>query len=68
MADTQKRTIIKTISWRIIVTLTTMILVFIYTGNLVITLGIGLFDFLSKFIIYYAHERVWNNFKWGTID
>jgi len=68
MSDLNKRTIMKTVSWRIIATLTTMILVFIYTGNLAITFGVGFFDFLSKFIIYYGHERIWNNIKWGTID
>jgi len=65
MADTHKKTIFKTISWRIIATITTMILVFIFTGDLVVTLGIGFFDFLIKSIVYYVHERVWNGINIG---
>jgi uncharacterized membrane protein len=59
------RSLLKAISWRIIATLTTTLLVFIFTGNLVISVGVGGSEFLLKIFIYYAHERLWNLFHYG---
>ena len=63
--DTHKRTIAKTITFRIIATITTMVLVLIFTGNLTLAGAIGALDLVSKLMIYYVHERVWNKFSWG---
>ena len=65
MNETRKRSIIKSITWRILATLTTMILVFIFTGNLVMALGIGFFEVISKMILYYFHERIWQKISLG---
>jgi adenylylsulfate kinase len=66
--ETHTRSIAKAISWRIIATLTTTLLVFIFTGNLIVSGGVGLTEFLSKILIYYAHERVWNASNFGRIQ
>ena len=63
--DTRTRSFAKMISWRIIATATTMALVFIFTGELVLALGIGVFDVVLKLIFYYGHERAWNKVLWG---
>lgn len=63
--DTQKRSIVKTITFRIIATITTVILVLIFTENLALASIIGVLDLISKLIIYYLHERVWNKVSWG---
>jgi adenylylsulfate kinase len=65
--ETHTRSIAKAISWRIVATLTTTLLVFIFTGNLVVSGGVGLTEFLSKILIYYVHERVWNASNFGRI-
>jgi adenylylsulfate kinase len=67
LMETHVRSMAKTVSWRIIATLTTMLLVFLFTGNLAITGGVGLTEFLAKTIIYYVHERVWNAIGFGRI-
>jgi uncharacterized membrane protein len=59
------RSLLKALSWRIVATLTTTLLVFIFTGDLVISVGVGGSEFLLKIFIYYAHERVWNLFHFG---
>lgn len=59
------RSITKAVTWRIVATLTTMLLVFIFTGNLVVSGGVGLTELLSKTIIYYLHERAWNATSFG---
>jgi adenylylsulfate kinase len=66
--ETHMRSIVKAISWRIVATLTTMLLVFMFTGNLVVSGGVGLTELLSKILIYYVHERVWNALDFGRIQ
>lgn len=58
--DTQRRTLLKTISWRIVATTTTMTLVYIFTGQLRSAATVGFFEFISKMLFYYLHERAWN--------
>ena len=59
------RSLFKAISWRIVATLTTILLVFIYTGNWVISGSVGLLELILKIVIYYVHERVWNLVGFG---
>jgi uncharacterized membrane protein len=59
------RSMAKAISWRIVATCTTIILVLILTGNLVISTGVGALELLSKIVIYYIHERIWNRLNFG---
>ena len=63
--DTHKRTIVKTITWRIIATLTTVIVIYIWIGDLSAALGSGLAANALKTIFYYIHERVWNRSDFG---
>jgi len=65
MKDQRKRSVAKALSWRTIATLTTMTLVFLFTGELALAAGIGALDVVSKLIFYYAHERGWNLISWG---
>jgi len=59
------RSLIKAISWRIVATLTTILLVFAFTGNLVLSSGVGIIEFSLKPLIYYVHERIWNMSNFG---
>ena len=54
-----KRHIAKTISWRIIGTLDTIILSGIITGSWEIGLVIGGVEVITKMVLYYLHERAW---------
>jgi len=65
MKEKHSRSIFKAITWRVIATLTTTILVFIFTGNLTIAIGVGFFDVVTKLIFYYLHERAWDKVEWG---
>jgi uncharacterized membrane protein len=60
-----KRHIAKTITWRIVGTLDTIVLAWIITGNPIIGIKIGGVEIMSKMILYYAHERVWYKSKYG---
>ncbi len=65
MATYHKRSIAKAISWRIVATLTTFTIVYILTGELTLSMEVGLFDVILKMIFYYLHERGWENMSWG---
>ena len=57
-----KRHIAKTITWRVVGTIDTIILSWILTGNLKIGVAIGGLEVLTKSFLYFLHERVW--YKW----
>ena len=59
------RSIVKAISWRLTATCATIIIVYIATGSLKISLSVGLVEIFSKLVLYYLHERVWVKIKWG---
>lgn len=59
------RSMVKSISWRIIGTLDTMIISWIVTGKLNTALLIGGVEVITKMVLYFFHERIWNSVKWG---
>ena len=60
-----KRSLAKTISWRIVGTADTVIISWLLTGALTLALSIGAIELVSKMILYFFHERTWNQIKWG---
>jgi len=58
--DKPIRNLLKAISWRIVATLTTMLLVLVLTGNLVLSGEVGIVELVVKISAYYLHERAWN--------
>ena len=58
-----KRHIAKTITWRLVGTLDTIVLAWIITGNPTTGLKIGFFEVFTKMILYYLHERAWVRIK-----
>jgi len=63
-----KRHIAKTISWRIIGTLDTIILSGIITGSLTLGLAIGGVEIVTKMVLYFLHERAWYRFSKFGVD
>ena len=63
--DKLKRSIAKTVSWRVIGTLDTVLISWIITGTLALAFSIGAVELVSKMGLYFFHERAWNNIKWG---
>ena len=61
-----KRHLAKTISWRVIGTLDTIILSSIITGSWELGLAIGGIEVITKMVLYFLHERFWYKFiKFG---
>ncbi len=63
--ESKKRAIVKTVSWRILATLTTALLVYLFTGELGIAISVGLLEMIAKMVLYYLHERVWDKSHYG---
>lgn len=61
---TKKRSIVKTITFRVIATIATVLLVWIFTGNISLAGIVGGIDLLVKTILYYFHERAWSKIAW----
>ena len=67
MSDSHRRSLLKGVTWRIVASTTTMVIVFIATGNLVLVIGVGMADVTLKIMFYYLHERLWGRVRWGRI-
>ena len=65
IADNVKRSLLKTISWRIIGTLDTILISWAITGALSLAFSIGFVELVTKMILYFFHERAWNKINWG---
>lgn len=61
--DSNLKSLAKTISWRIVGTIDTIIISYIITGETAMALSIGSVEVVSKMILYYLHERVWSGVK-----
>ncbi|REE83106.1 putative membrane protein [Lutibacter oceani] len=57
--NSKKKHLLKTISWRFLATFTTVVLAWIISGDPMIGLAVGGWEFFLKMILYYLHERVW---------
>ncbi len=64
----RKRHIAKTISWRIIGTIDTMILAGLISGDWKIGVSVGGAEVLTKMVLYFLHERVWYNWITFGVD
>lgn len=62
------RSIVKAISYRIIGTVSTILISFIITGNFKFAVSIGSLELFSKIIIYFLHERMWDRIKLGKVE
>lgn len=64
-SESPKRSIVKSISWRIVGTVDTIIISWIITGTLTLAFSIGLVELVTKMVLYFFHERIWNKISWG---
>lgn len=59
------RSILKTVSWRIVGTIDTIVISWVLTGEIETALAIGSVELVTKMILYFGHERVWNMISFG---
>ncbi|MBZ9629196.1 DUF2061 domain-containing protein [Salegentibacter sp. LM13S] len=59
------RSILKTVSWRIVGTIDTIVISWVLTGEIETALAIGSVELVTKMILYFGHERLWNMISFG---
>ena len=59
------RSVVKSISWRLVGTMDTIIISWVITGKIALALTIGSIELVTKMVLYFFHERIWNTIKWG---
>jgi uncharacterized membrane protein len=57
--DKPVKSFIKSVSWRIVGTLDTIIISYFVTGKVTMALSIGSAEVITKTVLYYFHERAW---------
>ena len=67
MKESRLRSVLKTISWRIIATTTTVTIAYFIFGDISNALKVGGIEFFAKMFIYYFHERIWQGLPLGTV-
>jgi len=63
--NTIARHLAKTITWRIVGSVDTILVSWFITGNLTVGLAIGGVEVFTKMILYFIHERLW--YKFGKL-
>jgi len=58
-----KKKILKTITWRITASITTLLILYVLSGQIWIAGTFTLLEVVVKSIIYYLHEIIWDNIK-----
>jgi adenylylsulfate kinase len=61
--DSKRKSLIKTVSWRVIATSLTIGILYLFTGNLVFSGEVGIIINVVKAFAYYLHERLYAKMK-----
>ena len=59
------RSLVKGLTWRAVSTVIIVATAWYFTGDIAMTGKITLFDFIIKLGLFYVHERVWHQIKFG---
>jgi uncharacterized membrane protein len=65
--ESHVRTFLKTLSWRLIATSTTITIAYFVFGDITNAMKVGGIEFFAKMVIYYVHERVWQLIPRGSV-
>jgi uncharacterized membrane protein len=63
--ESHSRSLAKAISYRVLGSLSTAGLVYLFTHDAKTSLGAGALDSIVKIVLYFLHERVWNHVPYG---
>jgi uncharacterized membrane protein len=68
MKDTNIRSIVKTITWRITGSGATLLVSYFISNNWAIASTIAIAQLTLNTLLYYVHERLWSTTQWGILD
>lgn len=65
--ETLRRSIVKTISYRVVIVILDFVAVYIFTGEIKIAVGYTVVSNIYTTLGYFLHERIWDRIKWGKL-
>lgn len=65
--ESHLRSVLKAVSWRVLATLTTIIIAWAVLDDWRMAMKIGLVEVFAKMVVYYFHERAWTAVPTGTV-
>ena len=63
--ETNKRSVVKGITWRVIATTTTILIVYFFFDRLDLAIAAGAIETVLKIGLFWIHERAWFKIRWG---
>lgn len=63
--ESKLRSVVKTVSWRLWATLTTILIVYFFVGDPTVAITVGGIEVFLKMLVYFVHERLWEKIRFG---
>ena len=67
IVESRLRSVLKAVSWRVLATLTTVVIAYIVTEKVEDAITIGSVEVVVKLVIFYLHERTWAQLPLGAV-
>lgn len=64
--ESHSRSLLKAASWRLLGSIDTFLLSWLFTSNAKAAGAIALTEVITKIGLYYFHERIWSSVSWGA--
>jgi uncharacterized membrane protein len=65
--ETLRRSIFKTISYRVVILILDFASIYLFTGQIKVALDFMIVSNVYTTLGYFVHERIWDKIKWGKI-
>ncbi len=63
--ETLRRSVVKTISYRVVILVLDFLCIYLFTGQIRVAFGFMIVSNIYTTIGYFLHERIWDRIKWG---
>ena len=63
--ESHARSIAKAVSYRLVGSSVTGLIVYVVTGKGSLSVGVGAADIVLKILAYFIHERIWDHINYG---
>jgi len=63
--ETRSRSLVKTITYRVIIIISNFTIALILTKSFSLAAQVAGYTFIINTLLYFFHERIWNNISWG---
>ena len=65
MSESNTRSLVKTVTWRLTGSSATFLISYLISNNLSMSGTIAVIQLTANTVLYYLHERIWNKLNWG---